>query len=552
VDVGERCDDGNRDVGDGCAADCQAEDVGVAVTTCAQLAPLPEGTCTRTPGDAGLLITGDVLLPDGVLVGGQVRVDVDGVITCAACDCGVDDDTATQLLCPRGVISPGLINGNELLNASHNVPYSDLGERYEHRHDWRLGRNGHSRLVTVGNATVAQRRFAEVRGLLAATTSAIGPGGVAGAQRNSGTDLVGIDTDSFPLDDTDGVGEPDTCNYGDDPVVALPVVGAWLARVGEGIDAAAANEVQCLTSTTFDTTAPGESHDFRRPGTVFANTIALDVDTIAGLAASGTSLAWSPRSNVALYGDTIPLRAVQYAGVRVVLGTDWIVSGSFTLLRELNCATTLNATAFDDVLSPFALWQLVTSAPADAFALDGVSNPWLGRIVVGATADLAIFDGRHRPLHHALLTADSVDVVAVLRAGKILVADAALVAADASGCEPLDVCGVRRTICVQDELGTSIAALRAVQPTSLLFACGIPSDEPTCVPSRATSVRGSSVYAGLVEGDVDGDGLLDADDNCPVVFNPIRPDHSGVQPDVDVDGIGDACDPCPFVAGTCG
>jgi hypothetical protein len=42
-------------------------------------------------------------------------------------------------------------------------------------------------------------------------------------------------------------------------------------------------------------------------------------------------------------------------------------------------------------------------------------------------------------------------------------------------------------------------------------------------------------------GDADGDGALDAADNCPLVVNP-------TQSDVDQDLIGDACDNCPVVA----
>src|SRR6185312_9455071 len=78
------------------------------------------------------------------------------------------------------------------------------------------------------------------------------------------------------------------------------------------------------------------------------------------------------------------------------------------------------------------------------------------------------------------------------------------------------------------------------------FACGTPTNEPSCTPTRPMAVAGSTIYTGAAgAGDMDGDGVPDASDNCPSVFNPVRPMDNGMQPDVDADGVGDACDPCP-------
>jgi len=70
------------------------------------------------------------------------------------------------------------------------------------------------------------------------------------------------------------------------------------------------------------------------------------------------------------------------------------------------------------------------------------------------------------------------------------------------------------------------------------------------------------VYHGGPAADDDGDGILDDDDNCPVVFNPDQADADGdgvgnacdncvgvVNPDQaddDGDGVGDVCDNCPY------
>ncbi len=61
------------------------------------------------------------------------------------------------------------------------------------------------------------------------------------------------------------------------------------------------------------------------------------------------------------------------------------------------------------------------------------------------------------------------------------------------------------------------------------------------MPSRPGEFTGA-----LTATDADGDGIADASDNCPNVFNPIRPIDNGVQPDADGDGMGDPCDPTPL------
>jgi hypothetical protein len=47
---------------------------------------------------------------------------------------------------------------------------------------------------------------------------------------------------------------------------------------------------------------------------------------------------------------------------------------------------------------------------------------------------------------------------------------------------------------------------------------------------------------------MDGDGIDNGADNCPTVFNPIRPIDNAVQPDADNDGMGDPCDANPLLA----
>ena len=82
------------------------------------------GTCDVTPGSpAHILLHGDVILPDRILGAAEVLV-VNGVISCADCDCsaaaGYGD--ATILSCGKGVISPGLINAHDHISYTQSDP----------------------------------------------------------------------------------------------------------------------------------------------------------------------------------------------------------------------------------------------------------------------------------------------------------------------------------------------------------------------------------------------------------------------------------------------
>ncbi|HEY3815770.1 MAG TPA: lamin tail domain-containing protein [Polyangiaceae bacterium] len=195
---------------------------------------------------------------------------------------------------------------------------------------------------------------------------------------------------------------------------------------------------------------------------------------------------------------------------------------------------------------------MVTVNAAEATATDDV----IGSLQAGKVGDIAVFDGSVHADFRAVIDAGPSDVTLVMRGGKVLYGDANIVSAvaggDAGACDTVDVCSVSKQICLAGEIGKTYPALQtAVSGIYAAFFCGTPDGEPTCVPSRPASVSGSGIYTGAIaSGDADGDGIADATDDCPHVFNPIRPMDGGKQADFDGDGVGDACDPCPLDANT--
>jgi len=557
VEPGEQCDDGNTVSGDGCETTCRLP---TAHTTCAGADALPRpsaGACSVTSGGNGSVLITGVILGDGeTFVGGQVLYGADGALQCVGCGCDAEPSAAeaTKLVCPEVVVSPGLINAHDHLTYQRPpyIPTSD--ERFEHRHDWRTGQNNHTAINPPGNASTDTKIWAELRQVMAGTTSLNGSGNAPGLMRNldQSGHLLGLDTDqvlyeTFPLGSNDQLIA--SCNY---PVNGPErSTGAWTPHVAEGIEESARNELRCLYGTA---SSPGYAHLSR---TAVIHATGASATEAAWLAAGGASVIWSPRTNVSLYGDTAPVPVFHRLGLNVGMGTDWLFSGSMNMLRELQCADLLNQSYWGKALTDEDLWRIATTGGADALKV----GHRIGRLKAGHVADLALFTlrGFAQNPHRAVITAGPADVVLTVRGGKALYGDTALTEALIGGCAALDVCGSPKGICLGGEVSKSFAELQASQASSYgLFACATPPDEPTCVPSRTStnaswpaSTFGSSVYTGQPSaGDADGDGVPDAEDNCQGVFNPVRPMDFGRQADVDGDGIGDMCDPCPLNAGS--
>jgi large repetitive protein len=530
------------------------------VMQCATLTPLGSGTCAVTAGSATRVIEGDVLTPTTVFIGGQVAIGGDGKISCVGCACAQGGETIIS--CPNAAISPGLINTHEHITFAQNQPATATTLRYEDRQQWRKGLDGKPKIPDPGSATNAQIAWGELRMLVGGATSIVGSGGIAGLLRNldesaneGGLGKPAVFFDTFPLDDSGGTRRTGDCNYGGNPDTANQVSTdlSFEPHTAEGIDATARNEFLCESSASFDVTTPGLSNNLVLPKTSMIHAVGLETADYNLMAAHGTSLIWSPRSNISLYGDTARVTIAARFGVNIALGTDWIISGSMSLLRELACADSFNKTQLGGFFTDQQLWAMVTSNAALVTHMDDV----IGTLATGHVADISVFAGNGQPnAFRSVLVAEPKDVALVMRGGVALYGDATVVSKLATSCDDLPVCGVDKQVCTSTELGETYAALKTAVGATIYdagnpFACGVPANEPTCVPSRPTAVAGSTVYTGVpTAADTDGDGIPDATDLCPTVFDPVRPLDGGHQVDTDGDGLGDACDPCPFDANT--
>ncbi|MEO8799545.1 MAG: amidohydrolase family protein, partial [Polyangiaceae bacterium] len=525
------------------------------------------GVCgvTTTGTGTARIFQGTVLLPGKTLHKGEVVVD-NGVITCAACDCSAATGYATGSIvsCASGVISPGLINTHDHLTYLKNRPTPHGTIRYESRQDWRKGNHGATPIAYSGSATTANLVVdGELRFLIGGATSTAGAGGHFGLLRNvdvldpstqQGAPMQAANSDTFPLDDTGGQQNTMGCTYGPSRTTAGTVSGvdSYLPHIAEGIDLEARNEFLCQSK---DDKANGY-FDLLAPQTAILHAIPLVAEDGDLLRENQTSVVWSPRTNVDLYGNTAPVTMLDAEGVMLALGTDWIISGSMNMLRELKCADGLNSSYFDKHFSDSDLWKMVTINAAYAVG----AKHALGQLTPGYLADIAIFDGTTDKDHRAVLNAGVEDVVLVMRGGKALYGDTALMndpVIGAAACEDMhsdvdagtgDVCGHAKKACVASDvndgattLDSAVAYGNAYYP---LFFCkgDVPTDEPSCVPYRDT------YKDGITADDSDGDGIADADDNCPKIFNPVRLMDNTVQADSDGDGVGDACDRCPLDA----
>ncbi|KAI0024165.1 metal dependent amidohydrolase [Xylariomycetidae sp. FL0641] len=453
-----------------------------------------------------LLLTGTVLAPNGAHPDWSVLVH-SGRITYVGDRCGLGTraQVASLVECRHSVISPGFINTHEHIDYSTIRPFPDIGERVGHRHDWRVGARGYTlQEAPVNGSKVEATRWGELRHIFSGTTSIVGGNMVSGLTRNldfvDGLEdgLTGPTALSavFPLDDAIGITREGDCDYGSNPIDKETAgrLHRYIAHIGEGIDALAANEFACLSNLTFDRIptpdGSGLSTDIIAPNLALIHAIGLTPTDYDMVAARGAKVVWSPRSNVFLYGRTLNVSYLLEAGITVALGTDWLPSGSATMGREAACAVSVTEKSYNISLDPKTVWEMMTINAAEVAGFERE----LGSIETGKMADLVVFSAGGQTDTRSYSQSDAFaqaafgpaeNIELVLRGGKILLASEAFEALTTGPCENLFFGETRKCACVEEELGSSFSALEAeLQGVYSAVLPGIPPNEPSCEPSR--------------------------------------------------------------------
>jgi 5-methylthioadenosine/S-adenosylhomocysteine deaminase len=105
------------------------------------------------------------------------------------------------------------------------------------------------------------------------------------------------------------------------------------------------------------------------------------------------AIAWSPFSNLWLYGQTTQIPAAREAGIKICLGSDWAPSGTKHVLGEAKVARAV-ADHSGWTLTDQEIVEMMTANPGDELA-----PAWgrqIGRLQPGAIADVVVLEAKPR------------------------------------------------------------------------------------------------------------------------------------------------------------
>jgi len=279
-----------------------------------------------------------------------------------------------------GTIYPGFVDPHN--HAKYNlIPLWDHGtDGWDNRYQWQ-SYSGYSDAKDIGCSLYdsSAMRFAELRAVAGGNTA-----------------LQGSSTSNTDTFETMLARNIELYNFGGDNIWTKVTelesdyegnhikdgnssgnLDAWFIHLAEGIDESSRAEFDVLVQ-----------NDLLVGEIVVIHGTGLTQPEFSALGDVGGSLAWSPTSNLLLYGETTDIATAKAEGVNIMIGPDWSPSGSKSSLHELKTADWWDENVLGDIFSDYELLQTITTNVVDAIGWSGNT----GRIQEGLAADLVVLD----------------------------------------------------------------------------------------------------------------------------------------------------------------
>ncbi len=304
-----------------------------------------------------------------------------------------------------GTIYPGFIDAHN--HAKYNlIPLWDHGtDGWDNRYQWQ-SYSGYSDAKDIGCSLYdsSAMRFAELRAIVGGNTAIQG-------SSNSNTDTFetmlarNIELYNFGKDyiwtkvtelesDYEGNHIKEGSSDG--------TLDAWFLHLAEGIDESSRAEFDILVQ-----------NDLLVGEIVVIHGTGLTQPEFSALGDVGGSLAWSPTSNLLLYGDTTDIATAKAEGVNIMIGPDWAPSGSKSSMHELKTADWWDENILGNIFTDFELVQTISTNVVDAIGW----SDHTGRIQAGLAADFVVLDTFNADPYRNVIDAIDPDVRLVVVGG---------------------------------------------------------------------------------------------------------------------------------------
>jgi hypothetical protein len=360
---------------------------------------------------SGTLVTMDETLPEASQIfAGKLFVQGNRILDVLHDADPLPPDASGAVFLETGaLIFPGLMNIHDHL-VFNSIPFWHVPVLNQDVSDW-TSLSSYQQNVRYPNEILTNSlyydllpevgKYAEVKALVAGTTSEQGsfptsPGFTNHLARN--VDLTNFGADrvrqrSLSVLDSTFQNTDAPALVGD---MDAGLVDAWLVHLAEGTAEDALLEFGVLKNVCL-----------LRSETVIIHGTALTPTDLDELAAAGGKLIIAPTSNYLYYGATADVVGAVERGIPVSLSTDWSPAGDKNLLAALKSLSLINDTVWNDALTDRQMVDMVTTVPATT--LNWCNR--LGSLRPGLFADLAVIGGDATDPYRSLIDATEEDVL---------------------------------------------------------------------------------------------------------------------------------------------